>query len=126
MPIVQLRNWTVGSFVVNPFASLSMTPVVVGLTITGGTILVTLVNLVLTEMNAMSVHRTTVDLDPLLAATMTIVAGLRLLGGRLMIKGLQGTTIIDEDALMHLFITMTDAGTMCTDAGTIGVDATIK
>ena len=57
---------------------------------------------------------------------MTIVAGLRLLGGRLMIKGLQGTTIIDEDALMHLIITMTDAGTMWTDAGTIGVDATIK
>ena len=54
--------------------------------------------------------------------------GLRPPGGRLMIKGLQGTMITDEEAMMtteRLIIILTAAGTIRTDAETTE-DATKK
>ena len=60
--------------------------------------------------------------------TTVVRPGLRPPGGRLMIKGLQGTMITGEEAMMTadpLIIIMTDAGTNQNDAETTG-DATRK
>ena len=60
--------------------------------------------------------------------TMNVVPGLRPPGGRLMIKGLQGTMITGAEAMMtaeRLIIILTAAGTIRTDAETTE-DATKK